>query len=335
MSRPSLAMPPRIAVILPCFNEALAIAHTVQAFRQALPTATVYVYDNASTDETARVAREAGAQVRAEPRRGKGNVLRRAFADVDADIYVVADGDGTYDASAAEGMARLLQDECLDMVVGTRVHTENEAYRAGHVAGNWLFNQVVASLFDKGLSDIFSGYRVLSRRFIKSFPCASEGFEIEAEMSIHALQLRMPVREVPTRYAKRMEGSHSKLNTWRDGLRILRHILRLQRLLRPRQFFGTIGAVLVVTALLLSIPVFLQFFETGQVLRFPTAILCTGLVLLGALSGLVGLVLEGVSQLSLETKRLSYLAEPALMALEAEDARESVTTGGTARPVLP
>lgn len=326
MNRPPSPTPPRIAVILPCFNEAPAIAQTVQSFRQALPSAALYVYDNASTDATAQVARDAGALVRAESRRGKGNVLRRAFADVDADVYVLADGDGTYDASAAGEMTRLLTEESLDMVVGTRVHTEQEAYRAGHVMGNWLFNRVVEGLFDKGLSDIFSGYRVLSRRFVKSFPCTSEGFEIEAEMSIHALQLRMPMREVSTRYSKRMAGTHSKLNTWRDGLRILQHILRLQRLLRPRQFFGLIGAVLTVAALLLSIPVFVQFFQTGQVLRFPTAILCTGMVLLGALSGLVGLVLEGVSQLSLETKRLSYLSVPALMR-PGEGARDSGNAG--------
>jgi glycosyltransferase involved in cell wall biosynthesis len=318
MNRPPSASSLRLAVILPCFNEESAIAQTVHAFRRALPTATIYVYDNASTDATARVARDAGAVVRTEPRRGKGNVLRRAFADVDSDLYVVADGDGTYDASAAEQMVGLLVEEVLDMVVGTRVHTEREAYRAGHVAGNWLFNRVVAGLFDKGLSDIFSGYRVLSRRFIKSFPCTSEGFEIEAEMSIHALQLRMPLRELTTRYARRMEGSHSKLNTWRDGVRILRHILRLQRLLRPREFFGLIALGLIFIALVLSVPVFLQYFQTGLVLRFPTAILCTGMVLLGALSGLVGLVLEGVSQLSLETKRLSYLAEPALVPPRAD-----------------
>ncbi|RKH11126.1 glycosyltransferase [Corallococcus sp. CA053C] len=332
MNRSSLPAP-RIAVILPCFNEAPAIAQTLRAFADALPSATLYVYDNASTDDTARVARDAGAQVRGEPRRGKGNALRRAFADVEADIYVVADGDGTYDAGAVEEMIRLLREESLDMVVGTRVHTEQEAYRAGHVAGNWMFNQVVANLFDKGLSDIFSGYRVLSRRFVKSFPGMSEGFEIEAEMSIHALQLRMPVKEVPTRYSKRAAGTHSKLNTWRDGSRILQHILRLQRLLRPRQFFGLIAVAVVTAAVLLSIPVFLQFFETGQVLRFPTAILCTGMVLLGALSGLVGLLLESTSQLGLEAKRLSYLAVPALPPPERADT--VLTPGASARPAHP
>ncbi|MCP3061902.1 glycosyltransferase [Myxococcus sp. K38C18041901] len=301
---------PRIAVILPCHNEAPAIRETVLAFRQALPSAAIFVYDNASTDDTSEVARAAGALVRGESRRGKGNVIRRAFADVDADVYVVADGDGTYDASMAGRLVSLLSEECLDMVIGTRIHHEKAAYRMGHVAGNWLFNQVVARLFDKGQSDIFSGYRILSRRFVKSFPCMSEGFEIEAEMSIHALQLRMPVREVPTRYSKRMEGTASKLNTWRDGFRILSHILRLQRLHRPRQFFGTLGLSTILLAVLLAVPVFMTFLQTGQVPRFPTAILAMGMVLFGSLLAFLGLVLESTSQLALETKRLSYLAIP-------------------------
>lgn len=302
--------PPRIAVILPCHNEAPAIRDTVLAFRQALPSAAIFVYDNASTDRTSEVAREAGAIVRSEGRRGKGNVIRRAFADVDADIYIVADGDGTYDASASSRLVGLLVEESLDMVIGTRIHSEKEAYRVGHVAGNWLFNQVVARLFDKGQSDIFSGYRVLSRRFVKSFPCMSEGFEIEAEMSIHALQLRMPVREVPTHYSKRVEGTASKLNTWRDGFRILSHILRLQRLHRPRQFFGSLGVAIVLLALVLAIPIFTTFIQQGQVPRFPTAILATGMVLFGSLLAFLGLILESTSQLALETKRLSYLAIP-------------------------
>ena len=315
--------PPRIAVILPCYNEEPAIRATVLGFRQALPTASIVVYDNASTDRTSEVAREAGAFVRSETRRGKGNVIRRAFADIDADIYVVADGDGTYDAAVAPRLVRLLVDESLDMVVGTRLHSEKEAYRAGHVAGNWLFNQVVARLFDKGLSDIFSGYRVLSRRFVKSFPCMSEGFEIEAEMSIHALQLRMPVREAPTHYSKRVAGTVSKLNTWRDGFRILRHVLRLQRLHRPRRFFGSLGVATILLALLLALPVFSTFLQSGQVPRFPTAILAMGMVLLGALVAFVGLILESSSQLALETKRLSYLsmASPA----ELDPAPSTVT----------
>ncbi|WP_426745316.1 glycosyltransferase [Myxococcus faecalis] len=301
---------PRIAVILPCHNEAPAIRETVLAFRQALPSAAIFVYDNASTDNTGEVARAAGALVRGESRRGKGNVIRRAFADVDADIYVVADGDGTYDASMSGRLVSLLSEESLDMVIGTRIHHEKEAYRMGHVAGNWLFNQVVARLFEKGQSDIFSGYRILSRRFVKSFPCMSEGFEIEAEMSIHALQLRMPVREVPTRYSKRVEGTASKLNTWRDGFRILSHILRLQRLHRPRQFFGTLGLSTILLAVLLAVPVFMTFLQTGQVPRFPTAILAMGMVLFGSLLAFLGLVLESTSQLALETKRLSYLSIP-------------------------
>ncbi|MCP3105081.1 glycosyltransferase [Myxococcus sp. K15C18031901] len=323
--------PPRIAVILPCYNEEPAIRATVLAFQQALPSATIVVYDNASTDRTRDVAHEAGALVRGEMRRGKGNVIRRAFADLDADIYLVADGDGTYDASVAPRLVHLLVDDSLDMVVGTRIHSEKEAYRAGHVAGNWFFNQVVARLFDKGLSDIFSGYRVLSRRFVKSFPCMSEGFEIEAEMSIHALQLRMPVREVPTHYSKRVAGTASKLNTWRDGFRILRHVLRLQRLHRPRQFFGSLGLATILLALLLAIPIFSTFLHSGQVPRFPTAILAMGMVLLGSLVSFVGLILESSSQLALETKRLSYLtmASPAEFEQPAEAQTPRAT--GTAR----
>jgi glycosyltransferase involved in cell wall biosynthesis len=300
---------PRIAVILPCFNEEASVASTVRGFREALPSAKIYVYDNRSTDRTAAVAREAGAEVRSESRRGKGNVVRRAFADLDADVFVIADGDGTYDAAVAPTMVGLLLQERLDMVIGIRRHDEAEAYRAGHVIGNWMFNRVVTSMFGKGLSDIFSGYRVMSRRLVKSFPAMSEGFEIEAELSIHALQLRMPMREVETRYAKR-QGSQSKLRTYRDGALILGHIVRLRRLLRPRSFYGAMGVVLGVGALLVGVPVVMTFFQTGQVPRFPSAILATGMVLLGSLLWLVGVILESTSQLAAEVRRLAYLSIP-------------------------
>jgi glycosyltransferase involved in cell wall biosynthesis len=310
MPLPGDLAPLRVAVILPCFNEEAAVSKTVAGFRAAVPAAQIYVYDNASTDRTAAVAREAGAIVYTEARRGKGNVVRRAFADIDADVYVMADGDGTYDAAASAQMIHLLREQGLDMVIGTRAHTAADAYRAGHVVGNRLFNRVVAGLFTSGISDIFSGYRVLSRRFVKSFPAMSEGFEIEAEMSIHALQLRMPFAEVQAPYASRVEGSSSKLRTYRDGFRILQYIIWLQRLYRPRRFYGALGLLIALAALGLGIPIVVTYLEIGQVPRFPTAILATGLVILGSLLWLLGVVLDSTSQLALETKRLSYLALP-------------------------
>ena len=272
--------------------------------------ARIYVYDNGSTDRTAEVARGADALVRREVRRGKGNVVRRAFADIDADIYVMADGDGTYDASSAPRMVEMLIEQGLDMVIGTRQSQEKEAYRSGHKLGNRAFNRVVAGLFNDGISDIFSGYRVLSRRFVKSFPAMSEGFEIEAEMSIHALQLRMPFAEMPTSYSSREEGSSSKLRTYRDGFQILQYIIRLQRLYRPRTFFGGIGWLLGAMAVALGVPVFVTYLEIGTVPRFPTAILSTGMVVVGTLLWLLGVVLDSTSQLALETKQLCYLSMP-------------------------
>lgn len=301
---------PRVAVVLPCHNEEVAVGRTVEAFRAALPGATIYVYDNASTDKTGEVARAAGAIVRSEVRKGKGNAVRRAFADIDADIYVMADGDGTYEAEAAPRMIALLTSRGMDMVTGARVHTDATAFRPGHVAGNQLFNSVVSSLFGRGITDLFSGYRVLSRRFVKSFPSMSEGFEIESEMSIHALQLRMPVDELPCRYEPRMAGSQSKLSTWRDGLRILSYILRLQRLYGPRRFFGLPGIVVMLCALGLGTPIVITFLEIGLVPRFPTAVLAMGMFLAGSLLWLLGVTLEATSQAALEGKRLAYLAQP-------------------------
>ena len=239
---------PRIAVLLPCFNEEAAIGATIAGFRSALPSAAIYVYDNNSRDRTREIAAGAGAIVRTERQQGKGHVVRRMFADVDADVYVMADGDLTYDAKAAPAMVDLLLGEEFDMVVGTRQHEEKEAYRGGHVIGNRVFTRLLSGLFGRSFTDIFSGYRVFSRRFVKSFPVLSSGFEIETEISVHALELRMPVGEVETSYAARPEGSESKLSTWRDGWRILKTIVTLYRIERPVLFFGSIGALLLVAA---------------------------------------------------------------------------------------
>ncbi|WP_300974574.1 glycosyltransferase family 2 protein [Sphingomonas sp. LHG3406-1] len=302
---------PRIAVLLPCYNEEAAIAQTVAGFRAALPGAIVYVYDNNSRDRTAEVARAAGAVVRTERQQGKGNVVRRMFADVEAEVYVMADGDLTYDPRAAPAMVDLLLTEQLDMVVGTRQHEAKEAYRGGHVLGNRLFTGLLSSLFGRSFTDVFSGYRVFSRRFVKSFPVLSAGFEIETEMSVHALELRMPVGEVATAYGARPEGSASKLSTYRDGWRILKAMLNLFRVERPWLFFGSIGGLLLVAAILLSIPLVLTYVDTGLVPRFPTAILVTGMVIVAVLSFLAGLILDTVTHGRREIRRLAYLALPA------------------------
>lgn len=299
---------PRIAVLLPCYNEEAAIAQTVAGFRAALPDAAVYVYDNNSRDRTVEVARAAGAIVRTERMQGKGNVVRRMFADVEADIYVMADGDATYDASVAPAMVARLVDEGLDMVVGTRVHEAADAYRRGHVLGNRAMTGLLASLFGRSFTDIFSGYRVFSRRFVKSFPVLSGGFEIETEISVHALELKMPVGEMETRYLARPEGSASKLNTYRDGLRIGRTIATLYRIERPLWFFGAFGALLALGAILLSLPLFVTFVATGTVPRFPTAILATGMMILAFLSLFAGLILDTVVRGRREVRRLAYLA---------------------------
>ncbi|WP_294123301.1 glycosyltransferase family 2 protein [Sphingomonas sp.] len=301
----------RIAVILPCYNEEAAIADTVAGFRSALPDATIYVYDNNSRDRTAEIARAAGAVVRTERQQGKGHVVRRMFADVDADVYVMADGDLTYDPKAAPEMVRMLLDEQLDMVVGTRQHEVADAYRGGHVIGNKLFTGLLARLFGRSFSDIFSGYRIFSRRFVKSYPVLSEGFEIETEMSVHALELRMPVGELETAYGARPEGSTSKLSTYRDGWRILKTIGTLYRVERPVLFYGGIGALLVVAAIILAIPLVLTYLDTGLVPRFPTAILATGMVIIAVLCFFAGLILDTVTRGRREMRRLAYLAHPA------------------------
>lgn len=316
----------RIAVILPCYNEELAVAHTVEGFRAALPNADIYVIDNNSSDRTGDVGRAAGATVLRELRRGKGNAVRRAFADIDADVFVMADGDGTYDPEAAVRMIDTLVSDHLDMVTGVRVHSDPTAYRAGHVLGNRAFNNIVNFLFGERVRDLFSGYRVLSRRFVKSFPAMSAGFEIEAEMSIHGLQLRLAHAEQDCNYRSRMTGSHSKLNTYRDGMRILSHVLRLLRLYRPRKFYGTFGALLALVSLGLGLPLVQTFMITGQVPRFPTAILATGLAIVGALFWLLGLVLESVSQLTIDMKRLHYLQHASRLGTRSPTARALPST---------
>ncbi len=298
---------PIIAVLLPCYNEEAAIARTVAGFRAALPSAAVYVYDNNSRDRTVEVASAAGAIVRRERVQGKGAVVRRMFADIDADIYVMADGDATYDAASAPALVARLLDEHLDMVVGARVHEADEAYRRGHQFGNALLTGMLARLFGRSFTDILSGYRVFSRRFVKSYPALSTGFEIETDISVHALELRMPVAEVETPYFARPAGSASKLNTYGDGWRILRTILTLYRIERPLLFFGVIGLALAVVAIMISIPLALTYARTGLVPRFPTAIGATGLVILAALSFTAGLILDTVVRGRREVRRLFYL----------------------------
>jgi len=299
---------PKIAVLLPCYNEEAAIGATVAGFRAALPGATIYVYDNNSRDRTREVAAKAGAVVRTERQQGKGHVVRRMFADVDADVYVMADGDLTYDPTAAPKMVGSLLNEQLDMVVGTRRHEEKEAYRGGHVLGNKLFTGLLSGMFGRSFTDIFSGYRVFSRRFVKSFPVLSSGFEIETEMSVHALELRMPVGEVETIYAARPEGSQSKLSTFSDGWRILKTIVTLYRVERPRLFYGGIGALLLLLALILSAPLVQTYMKTGLVPRIPTAILVTGMTIIAVLCFFTGLILDTVTRGRREVRRLAYLS---------------------------
>ena len=310
---------PRVAVLLPCYNEEAAIARVVRDFRAALPQAEIYVYDNASSDKTGAVAEEAGAVVVAEPLRGKGNVVRRMFADIDADIYVLADGDDTYDADAAPALIDKLCRDQLDMVNAARHNTSDEAYRRGHQFGNRLFTSLVSTLFGKRFDDILSGYRVFSRRFVKSFPALAQGFEIETELTVHALELRMPVDEVMTAYKERPEGSESKLSTFRDGFRILRTIVRLTKEERPLQFFAAAGAVLALSSVGLAVPLFITYLETGLVPRIPTAVLVCALMILAFLSLACGLILDSVAHGRRELKRLHYLHLPAPPRLTAEE----------------
>lgn len=303
---------PRVAVIVPCYNEALTIAAVIQRAKAALPGVTVHVYDNNSIDNTATIARSAGAVVANEHYQGKGAVVRRMFADIDADIYVMVDGDDTYDLEAAPALIAAMREQSLDFLNGSRVDSHADAYRAGHRFGNRLLSGLVQWIFGHQFSDMLSGYKIFSRRFVKSFPAESEGFEIETELTIHALELRMPCAEMPTRYGVRPEGSSSKLSTWRDGLRILFLISRLVKDERPFQVFGTIALGFAFASLWTGVPLIAEFASTGLVPRLPTAVLATGLMLVGVMSFSIGLVLDTVTKARRETKRLAYLAQPPL-----------------------
>ncbi|MDD3371608.1 MAG: glycosyltransferase family 2 protein [Alphaproteobacteria bacterium] len=301
----------KTAVIIPCYNEEAAIAKVVADFRQALPGASIYVYDNNSRDRTVEVAKEAGAIVRLEPLQGKGNVVRRMFADVEADVYVLVDGDSTYDAPSASKMVEKLCDESLDMVNGARVTDIEKAYRPGHRFGNWILTRMVAWIFGSRFSDMLSGYRVLSRRYVKSFPALSAGFETETELTVHALELRMPTAEVSTPYKDRPVGSVSKLSTFRDGFRILWTIIVLVKEERPMQFFSLLALAFAVLAGVLMVPIVLTYFETGLVPRLPTAMLSMGLMIVSALALTCGLILDTVTRGRREMKRMRYLNIPA------------------------
>ena len=309
---------PRIAVLVPCRNEAAAVAQVVAGFHASLPGCAVYVYDNASTDGTAEIARAAGAIVRREQRPGKGGVVRRMFAEVDADVYIMVDGDATYDASRAPEMVAALLGDNLDMVTALRDDEgEAAAYRRGHRLGNRMFNALLGLIFGQRPSDMLSGYRAFSRRFVKSFPLAAQGFEIETELTVHALELRIPTAEIATRYGARPEGSASKLNKWRDGLRILGTMATLFRDVRPLPFFGILAALLAAVGLALGTSVIVEYMQSGLVPRFPTAILATGLMLLASLALACGVILDSVARGRREAKRLAYLAAGALWPLAA------------------
>jgi glycosyltransferase involved in cell wall biosynthesis len=308
MTAPAL----RVAVLVPCYNEEAAVATVVADFRKALPAAEIFVYDNNSNDRTVEIARAAGAVVRSERRQGKGHVVRRMFADVDADIYVLVDGDATYDAPSAPRMIDRLVNDHLDMVVGLRVDQSVAAYRPGHRTGNWMLTSFLSTVFGQAFKDILSGYRVFSRRFVKSFPVLSDGFEIETELSVHALELALPVTEIETPYYARPEGSVSKLNTWRDGFRILGTILKLYRSEKPLRFFALIGIFLMLVSIGLAIPVVITYLEEGLVPRLPTAVLSMGLMIVAVLSVSSGLVLDTVTRGRREMKLLAYLSQAAI-----------------------
>lgn len=299
---------PRIAVVIPCHNEAAAIGDVIAGFRASLPNARICVFDNASDDGTAEAALRAGAEVFREPRKGKGNAVRRMFAEIDADVYVMADGDGTYDPSAAPQLVSMILNDRLDMAIGARRDIRQNAHRRGHAFGNRLFNRLFAGLFGQNYTDIFSGYRAFSRRFVKSFPALSSGFEIETELSVHAGQMRLPVAEIETAYGSRVEGSASKLRSVRDGVRILRAFLFLLKETRPILFFGAIASVFVMTAIALAIPLAQTWMATGLVPRLPTAILCVGLITIAGLLGVCGIILDSLARARVEQKRILYLA---------------------------
>lgn len=295
-----------IAVLVPCMNEAITIKKVVEDFQKFLPGCTVYVYDNNSTDNTAEIAEKAGAVVGFERRAGKGNVVRRMFSEIEADIYIMVDGDDTYDAEQAPVLVEKLKSERADMVVAARMEASEKHERAGHAFGNKMFNVLYNGLFGREFSDIFSGYRAFSRRFVKSFPALSSGFEIETELSVHATQLRLPVAEIPFHYRDRPEGSESKLSTIRDGLRILKTIVILLKEYKPLYFFGYFGLMGMVLAISLALPLFIEYSATGLVTRIPTAILCTGITIISMLTVTAGVILDSISRFRAETKRMFY-----------------------------
>lgn len=299
---------PRIAVLVPCYNEAKAIASVVSDFRLALPQATIYVYDNNSSDRTAEMAREAGAVVRRETRQGKGHVVRRMFADIDADCYVLVDGDDTYSAPAAAKAIETVLMNGVDFVNIARVSAAEKAYRPGHRFGNVMLTELVRFFFGRQSTDMLSGYKVLSRRFVKSFPAMSSGFETETELTVHALEMRMPMAEISAPYKERPPGSFSKLSTFRDGWRILMLIARLIKDERPLRFFTAIGLAMMLSAFGISVPVLTTYLETGLVPRLPTAVLSVGLMITGFLSIFTGLILDVVTKSRQEMKRMAYLA---------------------------
>jgi len=298
----------KLAVLVPCYNEEATVAHVVQAFKAHLPKADIYVYDNNSQDATIAAAREAGAIVRCETLQGKGNVVRRMFADIDADVYVMVDGDATYDAASAPVMIERMVSGRLDMVTGVRRSNAKQAYRSGHRFGNWLFSTMVARIFGNRITDLLSGYRVLSRRFVKSFPALSGAFEIETELTVHALELRMPVGEMATPYHARPTGSTSKLSTYRDGMKILQTVFTLVKNERPLPFFGGFGIFIILAGALMAIPLVVTYLETGLVPRFPTAFLIVGMGVVGILSVFTGIIIDSIARGRQELKRLRYLA---------------------------
>lgn len=309
---------PAVAVLLPCYNEERTIGAVVRGFREALPNAAIHVYDNNSTDLTALQARAAGATVIREPRQGKGNVVRRMFADIDADIYIMADGDGTYDPQDAPQLVNTLLTERVDMVVGTRRGVTDDAGRAGHAFGNRIFNGLYQFLFGRDFTDIFSGYRVFSRRYVKSFPAVSGGFEIETEMSVHASMLRIPVCEMALDYGRRPEGSESKLSTYRDGAKILWMFAMLMKETRPARFFAALSAMFLLASAAFALPVLYEYAMTGLVPRMPTWILSIGLLMLAMIMMVAGLILDSVARGRAEQKRIHYLSHAPAHAGQAE-----------------
>ena len=299
----------RIAILIPCYNEEAAIATVVSEFRKAISEAQIFVYDNNSSDRTKAVAHEAGALVRSERRQGKGHVVRRMFADIEADIYLLVDGDATYEAASAPIMIEKLTTDHLAMVVGVRVNQDKTAYRRGHRTGNQVLTGLLSAVFGQSFKDILSGYRVFSRRFVKSFPVLSNGFEIETELSVHALELALPVAEIETPYHARPAGSFSKLDTWPDGFRIFRTIIRLYRFEKPLKFFGLAGVCFALVSIVLAFPIILTYLEAGTVLRLPTAVLSMGLMILAFLSVSSGIVLDTVTRGRREARLLAYLAQ--------------------------